>query len=461
MDNNKHTDWTAKVRERMEGREMKPSDALWERIGEAFPPAAAPHKLRRLPWGGILGAAAAAALAAVLFLRPGGIPEPGRIEVIPDTAPPVAMSERLDGSTRKAVEESTAADHTAPATVNGSMDSRYPAPKNDDQERDGVSNVMVTQGITAETAVKKSDDAVRNEAAESQGLNAGDAIPDAVTARNSANASKTVKSEPAGMTMEEYISQEQKAIRRRRSLTAAVFASGIPSTSQARRSIGNGQIPYNDIPKYSYDPDNNGFIHDVTSNLSNQGSITNSANDKDRQGGYSIDPESLNGFTPVKYTDDPYNINGNRFNHSRPVSAGLALTMPLNDRFFIESGLYWSWLRSTSHMVSEQSLHSLGVPLKFGWSVSGPWRTSFSLSAGAKAEKVIYAVRSGVRVKEPGIQLAATGSAAVQFDITQHLGLFVAPELSFWFTQTKLPTYNTENPFNLSLKAGVNLKLGK
>jgi hypothetical protein len=112
-------------------------------------------------------------------------------------------------------------------------------------------------------------------------------------------------------------------------------------------------------------------------------------------------------------------------------------------------------------MVSDQSLHSLGVPLKLGWNISGPWRTSFSLSAGAKAEKVVYAVRSGVRMKEPGIQLAATGSAAVQFDITQHLGLFVAPELSYWFTRTKLPTYNTENPFNLSLKAGVNLTLGK
>ena len=35
MDNNKHNDWTGAVRERLEGRELTPSDALWERIGAA------------------------------------------------------------------------------------------------------------------------------------------------------------------------------------------------------------------------------------------------------------------------------------------------------------------------------------------------------------------------------------------------------------------------------------------
>jgi len=42
MDNNKHNDWTGAVRERLDGRELTPSDALWERIGAAAPQAAAP-----------------------------------------------------------------------------------------------------------------------------------------------------------------------------------------------------------------------------------------------------------------------------------------------------------------------------------------------------------------------------------------------------------------------------------
>ena len=75
MDNNKHNDWTGAVRERLESRELTPSDALWERIGAAVPQADAPHKVWRLAWGGAIGAAAAAAIAAILFLRPAGTRE--------------------------------------------------------------------------------------------------------------------------------------------------------------------------------------------------------------------------------------------------------------------------------------------------------------------------------------------------------------------------------------------------
>ena len=230
----------------------------------------------------------------------------------------------------------------------------------------------------------------------------------------------------------------------------ATFASsGISDNLMSKDSFVSFN-PQKDIPSDAIRQ--SGFIaNDVNSGEKSGGS----------QSGYTSNPESPQGFTPVKYAEDPYNINGNRMNHSRPVSAGLALTMPLNGHLFAESGVYWSWLRSTSAMVSSQSLHSIGIPLKLGYSFGGPGRISFSLSAGAKAEKVVYAVRGGTRFKEPGIQLAAVGDAAVQFGITQHLGLFIAPELSYWFTRTELPTYNTEHPFNLSLKAGLNLTLGQ
>ena len=94
MDRNKNTDWTGAVRKRLEGRELTPSDALWERI-EAAGATGTPRKVRRLPWGGVIGAAAAAALAAVLLLHPAGAPEPGRIDVVPASTPaPLAMAEK-------------------------------------------------------------------------------------------------------------------------------------------------------------------------------------------------------------------------------------------------------------------------------------------------------------------------------------------------------------------------------
>ncbi|MBR4817410.1 MAG: hypothetical protein IKZ72_02085, partial [Bacteroidales bacterium] len=98
MDKKKYNDWTDSVRDRLEGRELKPSDTLWERIDAAAPQAAAPRKVRRLAWGGAICAAAAAALAAILFLRPAGdAPAPHtaavateRVDVVPTPAAPLA-----------------------------------------------------------------------------------------------------------------------------------------------------------------------------------------------------------------------------------------------------------------------------------------------------------------------------------------------------------------------------------
>ena len=434
MDRNKNTDWTGAVRKRLEGRELAPSDALWERI-EAAGATGTPRKVRLLPWGGVIGAAAAAALAAVLLLRPAGAPEPGRIDVVPASAPAsLAMAEK----TPETVEE--------PANVVKADDVRAT-----EDRRPFAQHITAGESrMTEETpsAAKATEGTPATKAEKKPAVNA-------VQATSTPRRTTTVD-EVQSVSIEEYIAKEEEAAarRRHRSLSAAVFASGMPSSGISDNLMSKDSFvsfnPQKDIPSDAIRQ--SGFIaNDVNSSEKSGGS----------QSGYTSNPESPQGFTPVKYAEDPYNINGNRMNHSRPVSAGLALTMPLNGHLFAESGVYWSWLRSTSAMVSSQSLHSIGIPLKLGYSFGGPGRISFSLSAGAKAEKVVYAVRGGTRFKEPGIQLAAVGDAAVQFGITQHLGLFIAPELSYWFTRTELPTYNTEHPFNLSLKAGLNLTLGQ
>lgn len=435
MDSNKHTDWTGAVRKRLESRELKPSDALWERI-EAAGATGVPRKVRRLPWGGVVGAAAAAALAAVLFLRPAGAPEPGRIDVVPAPASaPVAMAEKVTETAEEPEGVSKASD-TMPSR--GRMTEAGP--------------VAMQSG--AETPATKDEEPATEE------------VRQVTTDKPAGNATQTVsatgktasKEYVPEVSIEEYIAKEEEAAarRRHRSLSAAVFASGMPSSGITGNLLAdNSLVSFNPSDRPAFDAIR--YVGGLTDDISPN------SNEKSEGGpvGYTSNPESPQGFTPVKYTEDPYNINGNRMNHARPVSAGLALTMPLKGNLFAESGLYWSWLRSTSALIPDQSLHSIGVPLKLGYNFGGPGRISFSFSAGAKAEKVVYAVRAGTRVKEPGIQLAAVGDAAVQFGITQHLGIFVAPELSYWFTRTQLPTYNTEHPFNLSLKAGLNFTLGQ
>lgn len=420
MDNNKHKDWTGAVRERLEGRELTPSDALWEQIGAAVPLAGAPRKVRRLAWGGAVGAAAAAALAAVLFLRPAGTKEDGRIEVVPTATTPLAeqvavtepdavtevgdvAAQSLSASPMRAV---TATPGIVPANA-----LRTAAEEQLDTAEESVASVQKT-GTDVMTAMEKDD--------------------------------RPALAEDTAMSLEDFLAGEEKGRKPARRLTAAIYAGGMVST---------GSLVMNDKP----DLWNDSFASvpkPGASYISGEG-LANSGT------GVSYDPENPKGYVIDRdFTDIPKNNAAAGLNHSRPVSAGVALSFPLNDHLFLESGLYYSYLHSTASRISDQSLHFVGIPVKAGWRLGMSHRTSLSLSAGAKAEKCVLALRDGQRFKEPGIQLAAVGSAAFQYDFTPRVGIFLAPELSYWFTKTELPTYNTENPFNLSLKAGINLTVG-
>lgn len=438
MDSKKHTDWTEAVRDRLESRELTPPDALWERIEAAEPQAGAAHKVRRLAWGGALGVAAAAAIAAVVFLRPAGTRTPGDVDIVRNVTAPVA--------------EATVTEPTQPAAELAEPEAGQVLPMARPARPVTATAVPVRQTPDQEPARTIPVEA------QSEPVQTVDVVPNAVPAQREKSDAASVKqtttastARPATagvpqMTMDEYIAQENAAQRRHRGFAAAVYASGMPSAniSALARDLA-APAASRDLLSYN-DP------------VSLEGVSPDVAYTSDS--GYTTNPESQLGYDPIKYKEDHYNINGARLNHSRPINAGLALTLPLSDHLFVESGLYWSYLHSSSYLM-DQTLHSAGIPLKMGYRLGGAGRTSFSFSAGAKAEKVVYAVRAGDRVKEPGLQLAAVGSAAVQYDIAPRLGVFLAPELSYWFTETKLPTYNTENPFNLSLKAGLNVTLGR
>ena len=415
MDNNKHNDWTGAVRERLEGRELTPSDALWERIGAAVPQADAPHKVRRLAWGGAIGAAAAAALAAILFLRPAGTREDaGRIEVVPTTAAPMA-------------EQRVIAEHGAVTEPAAATETQSVAPKR---------SAATIKMVEVPTLIEE----VPSNAGSVEVTNVQPKVEE-YTQPAVAAVQKTEREAASTMSMEDFLNVEDQKRKPVRRLTAAVYAAGMVSTNA---------LISNDLPVMQGD-------YKFTNDAKPGASLGSSTGFVSADSGISYNPE-----TPLESNHFQYYTNspGPDMNHSRPVSAGVALSLPLNDHLFLESGLYYSYLHSTSHAVSDQSLHFVGIPVKAGWRMGMSRRTSLSFSAGAKAEKCILALRDGQRFKEPGIQLAAVGSAAFQYDFTSHVGIFLAPELSYWFTKTELPTYNTENPFNLSLKAGINLTVG-
>lgn len=145
--------------------------------------------------------------------------------------------------------------------------------------------------------------------------------------------------------------------------------------------------------------------------------------------------------------------------HSRPLNLGLSLTYPLTQQAFVESGLVYSLLRSEYEMSKDQKLHFLGIPARLGWQFNPSGKVNFSISAGAMAEKCIYAEQWGERQTEAGIQFSAVAGASVRYRLSGNAGLFLAPEWSYYFTETSLETFRTEHPSSLNLRLGLSIDL--
>ena len=143
--------------------------------------------------------------------------------------------------------------------------------------------------------------------------------------------------------------------------------------------------------------------------------------------------------------------------HSTPVQKALGLSIPISDRMDIATGIDHLELNSVVGYGS-QNLEWIGVPLRLGYRVADWGASSINLGAGVKGEKCLSATLLGFDYTEQ-FQWAASMGADYRVRILGPVSLSFTPELSYYFTDTVLPTYRTDHPLTFTLRAGLSLNL--
>lgn len=402
IDKRNNNDWTDALRERLDSSVLPPSSDIWSKVESRSGLAVSGSKAGRKP---VFAWAAAAAVAAALALF--FIISPFRTS------------------------------HTAASGLMAEEDSVPVMPA-----ADLIDILPAEQTLVAEAALPVRKTAVPSEyaviyeetsataeapAAEMSNESAYEAAAEPVIADPAVAMQETLTGEPAGQwdDWDDFFTEPDVTPKRKIRLSMSVAGiSGVSGASGAGNEFDRGNPPISN-------PTQGGII----SSGVGEGTETKAT-------GTSAPPQFLR-------------------HHYRPVSLGLALTYPFADRWFLESGLNYSYLRTDIDMDSRgQKLHFLGVPLKVGYVLGSSSHFSVSLSAGAMAEKLVYGEISGreIAIKEP--QFSAIATAAVQYRIGNGLYLFLAPELSYYLTETAIPSYHTEHPASLTLRLGVNVSLG-
>ncbi len=176
---------------------------------------------------------------------------------------------------------------------------------------------------------------------------------------------------------------------------------------------------------------------------------------------YTSNPSGLNGVSDLPYQSMPDAFTSQ---HVIPLSFGLDISVPLLPRLALTTGIDLSLYRSTftetkttGGMQFRQRAYYLGIPLRLDWTLWDQGRISAWLGVGGKADYLISGKFDHLRLKDNTVHCSAVGALGVQYRLHPNVGLFLQPEVSYYFKPANpaLETYRTEHPLTFSLGVGA------
>jgi len=154
------------------------------------------------------------------------------------------------------------------------------------------------------------------------------------------------------------------------------------------------------------------------------------------------------------------------YRHSFPFRGGLSVGIPVAERWKMTTGLEYSRYQSkfTYSLSGEkkQIAHYLGIPIRLDWTLADNGWLDVYLGGGIEGDICLGATLGGEKITRDGIGFSLIGAGGIQFNITEHLGLYVEPELSWTLPSEShvLANYRSDHPFMFSIASGLRINLG-
>lgn len=173
-----------------------------------------------------------------------------------------------------------------------------------------------------------------------------------------------------------------------------------------------------------------------------------------------------------------------RVSHRTPFQAGLSLTIKLNKRWSLGTGITYTHLSSdiesgsdVSFYHTEQHLHYVGIPLQANYTAFKSRPFNAYLTAGAQLEKCIKgsqntsfhidnAYKSNASHNKHlgnGLWQASVNIAAgLQANLTKSIGLYFEPGITYFIPDgSSLLTIRHEKPWQFTMQGGLRFTFGK
>lgn len=157
-----------------------------------------------------------------------------------------------------------------------------------------------------------------------------------------------------------------------------------------------------------------------------------------------------------------------RVKHSMPISFGVSLSYPINERWSFQTGLTYTYLRSkwkyvsSDRVVQKQSLHFLGIPVSVNYRLTHWYRPHCYFNAGILAEvNVAGELKNSYgheRIRIPGVLWTTYARVGVAYPLIRFVSIYAEGGICYYFDyKGTIETKRSENAFNFTGQLGLRL----
>jgi hypothetical protein len=143
------------------------------------------------------------------------------------------------------------------------------------------------------------------------------------------------------------------------------------------------------------------------------------------------------------------------------LSVGIPVAERLKITTGLEYSVYRSDVTYSLSGEKRQYAHYLGVPVRLDWTLASIKWLDVYVGGGFAGDYCVGATLAGERIRKDGFSFSLQGAGGVQFKVSRHFGIYVEPELSWTLpAQSRvLETYRSQHPFMFSVSTGVRINL--
>lgn len=142
-----------------------------------------------------------------------------------------------------------------------------------------------------------------------------------------------------------------------------------------------------------------------------------------------------------------------------PLKVGLSVRTPLAEKLYLTTGLDYSRYASVYTYSQSSEIktfeHYLGIPLRLDWMFASSKRFDLYAGAGMQAEWCLAG--------SEGFSTSLLGAGGVQFNLTDWLGVYAEPQLSWKMSIDKptATTYRSEHPLMFAVATGIRININR